>query len=207
VSAGLLTVDLVGVAVFASSGALLAVRRGLDILGGVVLGGATALGGGILRDVILGEVPPAALRQVAYVLTAAAAASLTYFLHGSVDRLRRPFVLLDAAGLALFCVSGTFKALDADLSVLSAMLLGALTAVGGGVLRDVLVRDVPLILQPGQFYALAALAGGAVTALLDAVGAVRTAAGIAGAATALALRLGSLIRGWRTLPPPGTADA
>lgn len=117
--------------VFASSGALLAVRRGLDVLAGVVLGGATALGGGILRDVILGEVPPAALREVSYLLTAVVVATATYFLHGRMEPLRRPFVLLDAAELALFCVTGTFRTLDADLLVLSAVLLGALTAVGG----------------------------------------------------------------------------
>ena len=164
-----LTLDLAGCFVFALSGGLAAVRARLDVFGVVVVGTVTAIGGGILRDVLLGITPPNALRHWPYLAVPAAAAVLVFFWHPAVTRLRRPVVVLDAAGLGLFTVSGTRLALDHGLGPSGAVALGVLTGIGGGVLRDVLLREIPLVLRR-EIYALAAAAGAVLVVIGHRVG-------------------------------------
>jgi len=155
----LLTLDLIGTFAFALNGALTALKsEKLDIVGVVTLGMVTALGGGILRDVLIGAVPPATFSDWRY-LGVAATGSLTAFVFGA--RLRRfsgPILILDAAGLSLFAVTGAAKALVYGVGPGQGIILGAITAVGGGSLRDVLLRSVPVVLRH-ELYAIPALAG------------------------------------------------
>ena len=154
-----LAADLGGTFVFALEGAFIASHAGLDLLGIMVIGFIAALGGGIIRDVLLGAVPPAAIKDQRYSLVAIAGAAIAIL---TVPLLRQmptvPLILLDAAGLALFAVTGLQKALVRGIGPFGAVLMGTSTAVGGGVVRDLLLAQVPMILR-ADFYATAAIIG------------------------------------------------
>lgn len=196
--------DLGGVFVFAVSGASLAARRRFDVVGLLVLATATGLGGGILRDVLLGDVPPVALRDQVYLAMPLVAAALVLVGHHLVERLERPVLVFDAAGLGLFAVVGTAKALETGLGVLPSVLLGVMSAVGGGVIRDVLARDVPVVFRADSaLYAIPAALGAAATAAVWSNGSLDPAPAVAIAAAVVTLRLLSLRRGWRA-PTPRT---
>ncbi len=137
--------DFAGVFVFALSGAALAARKKMDLVGVITLAGVTGVGGGIVRDVLLGDTPPLALRTPIPLLLAAIAALLVMRAHSIVRRLDRQVIFFDAAGLSLFAVSGAVRTLNAGLGWWAAILLGAVSAVGGGVIRDVLVRELPMV--------------------------------------------------------------
>ena len=199
----LVALDLIGVFVFAVSGALLAVQHRLDVFGVVILATAAAVGGGIARDVLLGALPPAALTDARYLVVPLVAAAVVFVAHPEVARLAGPVRVFDAAGLALFTVAGTLKALDAGLAPFPACALGVLTGVGGGVLRDVLVREVPAVLVR-EVYAMAALAGAVVVAVGDAVGGERAVVAAAGAATVFGLRMTAVWRRWHAPLAPRT---
>jgi uncharacterized membrane protein YeiH len=159
----LLVLDLVGTFVFALDGALLALRVArLDIVGTVTLGMVTAIGGGVIRDLLIGAVPPATFSDWRYLGVAAAGGLIAFLLGHRLERLSAPITVLDAAGLSLFAVTGASKALDFGLGAGQAVILGAITAVGGGTVRDVLVRRVPAVLQSG-LYAIPAIIGAAIT--------------------------------------------
>ena len=160
----LLIIDLVGVFVFALAGATAAVRQRLDLFGVLVLSFATATTGGILRDLLIGAVPPAAFADYRYLVAAVLAGLVTYAWHPLIERMRNPVRVFDAAGLGLFAVAGTQKALAAGLHPVMAALLGMLTGIGGGVMRDLLLTRVPVVFQ-SDIYALAALAGATVVVL------------------------------------------
>jgi len=176
-----LVLDVVGVFVFALSGALAAVRRGLDLFGIMVLAWVAGLGGGIIRDLFLGITPPVGVSDWRLLASAVTAGLLVFLLHGrwQVVASRHPDArwrrvpisirLLDAAGLAVFAVSGAVVALHADAGSLAAVLIGGITAVGGGLLRDLLSGQVPEVLRR-ELYAVPALAGAALVVLLDAMG-------------------------------------
>ncbi|CCF67712.1 UPF0126 domain protein [Xanthomonas citri pv. punicae str. LMG 859] len=151
----LFLLDLLGTFVFALSGATVAVRNRLDLFGVLVLSCAAAVSGGIVRDVLIGATPPAALVQPQYLLVACLAGVAGFYWHAAVERLRNPVQIFDAAGLALFAVYGTSKALDYHLTPLSATLLGMLSGIGGGIARDLLVARTPVVLQ-AELYAVAA---------------------------------------------------
>lgn len=190
--------DLAGILVFALSGASLAARRRFDVVGMAVLATATGLGGGIVRDALLGDLPPAALRDQRYLAVPLVATAIVLVAHHVVERMQRPVLVFDAAGLGLFCVVGTAKALDRGLGVLASVLLGVLTATGGGVLRDVLAREVPTIFRSDSvLYATPAAVGAAATAAAWANDALSAPVAGAIAASVLALRLVALRRGWR----------
>jgi uncharacterized membrane protein YeiH len=157
----LIVLDLLGLAVFAASGALAAVRAELDVFGVVVLGLTTALGGGILRDVLLGIHPPTTLRDWPYLAVPAATALAVFALDSQFARARRAMLLADAAGLGLFTVSGTATALAVPVPAYTACLIGMTAGIGGGALRDVLLREIPLVLRK-EIYAVAALIGAVV---------------------------------------------
>jgi uncharacterized membrane protein YeiH len=161
----LLALDLSGTFVFAVNGALTGLRAArLDIIGMVTLGIVTAVGGGIVRDVLIGAVPPAAFKYWPYLAVAAGGALLTFFFSRVLRRFTLPIDLLDAAGLSLFCVTGATKSLQYGLGVVPAVILGVVTGVGGGTIRDVLVRRVPTVLTSG-LYAIPALVGAAITVI------------------------------------------
>jgi uncharacterized membrane protein YeiH len=157
--------DYVGVFVFALSGASLAARKQMDLVGVLVLAGVTGLGGGMVRDVLIDESPPLALRSPIPLLLPAAATIVVMAAHSAVVRVERQVLVFDAAGLSLFAVTGAVRTLDAGLGWWAAILLGATSAVGGGVLRDVLARDVPLVFraESGLYAIPAALAATAAT--------------------------------------------
>lgn len=163
-STAVLVLDLLGVFVFALSGATLAVQARMDAFGVLVLAGVAALGGGVLRDLLL-DAPVAALADGRYLLVPPLAAALVFFFSPLVERLGPAVRLFDAAGLGLFVVSGTTKALNAGLGTVPAVVVGCLTGIGGGVLRDVLAGVVPVVLRR-EVYAVPAVLGAFVVAAL-----------------------------------------
>ena len=195
-----LTLDLIGTLVFALSGALVGVRRDLDLFGIGVLSVAAGLGGGVVRDLLLGIAPPAALTHQLYLPVALTAAGIGFVYHPGIAKLSASVRLLDAVGLGFFAIAGTLKALDAGQGAVVAVLLGVLTGVGGGVIRDVLVAEVPVVLRQ-EIYALAALIGGAVFVALREVGIGKPIAVPAGVALVVALRMLAIQRNWQAPRP------
>jgi uncharacterized membrane protein YeiH len=205
VSGTLVTLDLVGIFVFAISGALVAVRKGLDVFGVLVLAGTTGLGGGFLRDVLIGATPPAALADWRYLLVPVAAGLVTFSFHGALGRMERQVSVFDAFGLSLFCVAGALKALDHGLGPLPAALMGMVTGIGGGMVRDVLAGRVPVVFR-GELYAIPALAGAAVAVAGERADLPVVAVAVTGALVCLAWRLLALWRGWQAPMPTGSAS-
>lgn len=168
-----LALDLLGVFAFALSGGLVAVKKRLDLFGVLVLAGAAALGGGVIRDVLIGDLPPVGISDWRLVTCAAAAGLVTFLFHPGVERISRVVRVLDAAGLATFAVSGSVKALGAGVDPLAAVLIGGITAVGGGMVRDVLAGQVPEVLRR-EMYALPALFGSALVVAAHQVDLIST---------------------------------
>ncbi|MEU3249367.1 trimeric intracellular cation channel family protein [Streptomyces sp. NPDC006997] len=192
------TLDLVGIFVFAISGALLAVRKNFDVFGIAVLAEATALGGGLFRDLVIGAVPPAAFTDLGYFLTPLLATLLVFFLHPQVERIQVGVNVFDAAGLGLFCVAGTTKAYEYGLGLTASAALGLVTAVGGGVVRDVLANEVPSLLRwDRDLYAVPAIVGATLTALCVGYGALNPLTSALAAVVAFALRLLAMRFHWR----------
>ncbi|MEV0270726.1 trimeric intracellular cation channel family protein [Hamadaea sp. NPDC050747] len=164
----LLIADLTGVAVFAVSGASAGVYKHLDAFGVVFVGFVAALGGGIFRDLVIDTVPPLAFADWRYSVTAVVASLATFWLHPHLGKIVRTILTLDAAGLALFTVTGTLKALHAPTPVpaVGACFIGMLTGIGGGLARDLLTGEIPLVLRR-EIYAVASLVGAAVVAALN----------------------------------------
>lgn len=188
--------DLLGVFFFAVSGSLLAARRGFDIVGSVLLACMVGLGGGVVRDIVINQGPPAAFSNQLYLIPPLLAATLVYFTLKNVQRSGRLLDLFDAGGLALFCVTGTVKALEAGMNPVAACLLGVTTAVGGGILRDITANDVPKVFDPKDLYAIPAFAGGALAATLWQLGWLGLGTGTIAATVVFALRVLSLRFGW-----------
>jgi uncharacterized membrane protein YeiH len=201
----LVVLDLTGIFFFAVAGALVAVRKNLDLFAALVLGGITGLGGGFIRDVLIGATPPAALTDWRYLLVPVLAGLLTFAFHPAVSRLERVVTLFDAFGLAVFCVTGALKAVEFGLGPVPAALMGMVTGIGGGMIRDVLVGSVPVIFE-GVLYATPALAGAAVAVLLDRADLPFLVVAAAGFSTCLTWRLLALVRGWRAPLPKGPAN-
>jgi uncharacterized membrane protein YeiH len=191
----LLVLDLIGVFVFALAGATAAVRQRLDLFGVLVLSFATATTGGILRDLLIGAVPPAAFADYRYLAAAVLAGLVTFVWHRAIERLRNPVRVFDAAGLGLFAVAGTQKALAAGLPPVMAALLGMLTGIGGGVMRDLLLSRVPVVFQ-SDIYALAALAGATVVVLGNWLHWPQVPTAIAGALLCFGLRILAMWFNW-----------
>jgi uncharacterized membrane protein YeiH len=190
--------NLIGTFVFAISGALLAVRKNYDIVGMAVLAWITAIGGGVIRDLVIGAVPPAAFTNVIYFLLPLLATALTFFAHVQMNRLNAAVLVFDAAGLAVFCISGTVKALNYGLGPVPAAALGVLTAVGGGIMRDVLAQEEPSVLSAkSELYALPAAFGSAMVVVIPHLPIDNSLAAGLTAVFVFALRLLALRFGWR----------
>ncbi len=191
----LYALDLFGTASFAVSGALAGVQRRMDLLGVVVLGVVTAVGGGTLRDVLLGDIPPFCFNDETYFYVAIVFSLGVFFFHSALDFLHRPLLYFDALGLATFLVIGTGKALDFEAGLLIAVIMGVTTATAGGLIRDVLSNQVPLILQK-EIYATACLIGGVIFVLLDRLGLPRNLVAMVAAFAVLLIRITAIWRNW-----------
>jgi len=189
--------DLLGVAVFAASGALAAGRRSLDLLGVLVIAAVTAIGGGTLRDVLLGDGQVFWLDDPVYLYVIVAATLLTM----AWTRVRRPpanaLAIADALGLGFFAIGGAQVAEAAGYTGIVVVLMGTITGSAGGVVRDVLTGDVPMILRRGELYATPAIAGTTLYFVLQGVGLPGPAAGICGTVTVVAIRLAAVLWGWK----------
>ncbi len=191
----LVAFDIGGTFVFALSGATVAVKHRLDLFGVLVLSFAAGNSGGIARDVMIGAVPPAAINDWRYVGVSILAGLITFFWYRIIDRLSSPVLVFDAAGLALFAVSGAGKALAFHAGPVAATLLGMLTGIGGGMVRDVLVREIPTVLRT-ELYAVAALIGAAVVVIGRMLHLPSGAAATAGAVLCFGLRFMAMRFGW-----------
>jgi uncharacterized membrane protein YeiH len=197
----LLILDLAGIAVFAATGALVGVRKELDVFGVMVLALITGLGGGVVRDVLIGVVPPAALQDWRYLVVPSITAVVVFVFHPAFGRMEKQIMVLDAVGLSLFCVTGAVKAEEVGLGILAAAALGLLTGVGGGMMRDVAAGRVPVVFR-GELYATPAFAGALIAALLHHNGYESWWYVLAGG-VCLVWRLLALKRGWSAPLPPG----
>lgn len=187
--------DLGGTFVFAISGAVAAVNRRLDIFGILVLSFVAGNFGGITRDVLIGAIPPAALSDEWYLLVSIVAGLMTYFSYAGVDRLRNPMLWFDAVGLAFFAVVGAEKAITFGLNPVMSALLGMLTGIGGGMMRDLLVNEVPQVLR-SDLYAVAALAGASIVVSGHLLGISYRASAIVGGVFCFGLRFMAIRYGW-----------
>jgi len=188
--------DLGGTFVFALSGATSGVKHRLDLFGVLVLSFAAGNSGGIARDVMIGAAPPVAISDWRYIAVSILAGLITFYWYRIINRLSSPVLVFDAAGLALFAVSGASKALAFGIGPLGAMLLGMLTGIGGGIVRDVLVREIPTVLRT-ELYAVAALIGAAVVVIGRMLHVPSFAAASAGAVLCFGLRFMAMRRGWQ----------
>ena len=183
----LLVLNLTGTFVFGLRGGIAGVRARLDGFGAVVLGVVVGITGGTVRDLLIG-IPPSTFRDWRYLAVAGGAGLLTAVVHERIDRLQRPIDVLDAAGLGLFCVTGAATALSHRLGTPEAIILGAVTGIGGGMLRDILIRQIPTVLR-GGLYAIPALVGASVVVVAYREGSHTVTFPIIGAATCFAMRI------------------
>ena len=188
-------VDLLGTFVFALSGAAAGVKSRFDLFGLMALSFAAGNAGGITRDLLIGAVPPAAITDWRYLGVCLLAGLVTFFWYPNIDKRRRMVLLFDAAGLGLFAVAGTQKALIAGLNPVIAIFMGVLTGIGGGILRDVLVNQTPTVLD-ADIYAVAALAAGFVVAIGHIVHCPAFVTMTVGALLCFWLRVMAIYRGW-----------
>jgi uncharacterized membrane protein YeiH len=200
----LLVLDLVGIFAFALDGALTAIRTArVDIVGVMSLGVITAIGGGVIRDVLLG-VTPATFQDWRYLVTALAGATLAFFLSSQLSQLSKPILLFDAAGLSLFAVIGATKALEMGFGPLQATILGVITGVGGGTVRDVLTNRVPTVLSANShLYAVPAALGAGFVVVVPVLGLGAGWLAVVGAVLCFVVRVLALRYRWNAPSPPG----
>jgi uncharacterized membrane protein YeiH len=197
----ILVLNLAGTFVFGLSGGLAAVRAKLDLFGVVVLAAVVGLAGGITRDVLIGT-PPATFRDWRYLAATAAAGLVCFFAGRALERAQRSIMVFDALGLGLFCVTGATKALQFGLGPVQAILLGTITGIGGGMLRDLLLRQVPTVLKEG-LYAIPALLGATVLVVAQVAGSTHPLFPVLGVVVCVVVRLSGLRYGVNVPTPPG----
>jgi uncharacterized membrane protein YeiH len=200
----ILWLNLVGTFVFGLSGGLAGVRARLDLFGVVVLSAVVGLAGGITRDLLIGT-PPATFRDWRYLAAVGAAGLVSFFAGATLAHAQRGVLVFDALGLSVFCVAGASKALDFGLGPVQAVLLGAITGVGGGILRDVLLSEVPFVLRK-ELYAIPALLGAAVVVAAHKAGNLSPAFPLLGAAVCMATRLAGVRYGVDVPVAPSARD-
>jgi uncharacterized membrane protein YeiH len=190
----LYALDLLGTAAFAASGAWAGVRRDMDLFGVVLLGLVTANGGGTVRDLLLGA-PPFILKNETYLYLALIVSLLVFIFHHKIEFLQHPLQYFDAVGLGTFVVIGTSKALDNNIGFFGSVMMGVITATAGGMIRDVLSNQVPMVLQR-EVYASACIAGGILLYLLHLTTLPENWALVVSALTVIVVRLLAIHRGW-----------
>ncbi len=197
------SLDLIGVFFFAVSGGLLAVRKGFELVGVVALSLVTALGGGVIRDVVLGATPPTAFNDVLYLVVPLSAAGLVFVAHQPIDhQFVKPVQFFDAAGLGLFAATGAVKAAAFEVSAVGAVLIGVIAAVGGGIVRDVLANEPPHLFHPeSRLYAIPAALGATVIVVAWRNGFYSGGVAIGAAVGVSVLRLAAIRFGWRAPAP------
>lgn len=200
----MIVLDWAGTLAFALSGGLLGVHKRFDMFGILFLSFVVAVVGGMLRDVLIGAVPPVAITEIHYFAISMIAGLITFYWYPKVESRQRQILLLDAVGLGLFAVIGAQKAIDHGINPLMAAILGMVTGIGGGMARDVLAGDVPFVLK-ADLYALAALAGGAIVSIGPVLGVKPTYPMLLGAAVCIFLRLMAIFYNWRA-PLPRRRD-
>lgn len=189
--------DLAGVFVFALSGCVVAVRCDMDVVGVVVLGLVTALAGGVMRDLLIADLPPAAVRESGYLAMPLVAAALVIMLPTAAARVNSGVLVFDALGLGLFAAVGAGRAIDAGLGVIGVVVTGTVAAVGGGLVRDILADRVPQILAAGsRLYAIPAAVGAGIVVGADELGAPAGPAQTGAVAVTVVLRLFALRFDW-----------
>jgi uncharacterized membrane protein YeiH len=199
----LLALDFTGTFAFALNGALTAVRaERLDVFGVITLGMFTGLGGGTIRDVLLDDLPPATFLDWRYLALAAAGGLIAFVLSRKLERLAMPITVLDAVGLSVFAVLSAFKALDMGFGVIQAMIVGTITAVGGGTIRDVLIGRIPTVLR-SELYAIPALIGAGCAAAAHGLGHQGTVAALSAAAVCFLIRMVGVRYDLHAPLPPG----
>jgi uncharacterized membrane protein YeiH len=199
------TLELAGIFVFALSGGLVAVRKHLDIFGVLVLAGTTGLGGGFLRDVLIGATPPAALADWRSLIVPVAAGLTTFVFHPALGRMERLVNVFDAAGLGLFCVTGALKAVEYGLGPIPAALMGMVTGIGGGMARDLLAGRVPVVFS-SELYATPALAGAAWAVFAHHQGWQIAVVALPGVLVCFGWRVLAILRNWRAPVASGPAS-
>jgi uncharacterized membrane protein YeiH len=187
--------DLIGTAAFAASGAWVGVRKHMDLFGVLVLGVVTAVGGGTLRDLLLGDIPPFSLKNESYIYIAIVVSLIVFANRVQFKTFEKPLLYFDAIGLGTFVVIGTTKALDFHLGLLGAILMGVMTGTAGGVIRDLFANQVPLIFRR-EIYASACVAGGLLLVALETVGTARPVAALLSAGTVISVRLLAIHYNW-----------
>jgi uncharacterized membrane protein YeiH len=197
----LLVLDLVGVFVFGLSGGLAAVRKHFDVLGVLVLAAAAGLGGGVLRDVLIGAVPPVGISDWRLFTAACTAGLLTFLLHPRVSRIQRLVLVLDAVGLGVFAVAGTLKALQLGTTPLTGVIVGVMTGIGGGNVRDLLAGEVPRVLAHRELYATPALLGATAFAAAWSMDVVHPGVTVACVVLIIVVRVLALYRDWQAPAP------
>ena len=197
-----LVFDLFAVFMFASSGALSAVRKKYDFIGVLMLAFVSGIGGGLIRDAIFIQAgPPKVVTDSSYLIVIIIAFLLVMVFHNKFARLKRTTMIVDALGLGAYGVVGSHTALQADLVPLAAVLVGVFNAIGAGLIRDVLIREEPIIFKPGQFYAGAAIAGCTLFVLMVTLGGIdATVSALVATGTAFSIRLLSVRFNWQTKP-------
>ncbi len=204
----LVALDVLGIYVFALSGALIAIRRDMDIVGVYALGFVTGFGGGIARDIFVADLPPQVVRSNWLLLVPVAAGATALAMPRLPALLRQPVVVLDAIGLGLFATVGASKAIDAGLGIVPTALIGTVSAVGGGLLRDLLADQVPQILATGSLlYAIPAALGALIVAIGETTALTPSAVQAAAVALTVALRLLALRNGWHAPVPRRRTNA
>ena len=203
----LVSLDLLGIFVFALSGGVVAVRKELDIFGVLVLAGTTGLGGGFLRDVLIDATPPAALEDWRYLMVPVVAGLVTFYFHPTLARRRaeRVITFFDAAGLGLFCVTGALKSLEYGLGPVPSALMGMVTGIGGGIARDLLAGRVPAVFD-SELYATPALAGATWAVVADGASLNIWLVAVPGVAICFGWRLVALWRHWQAPVPARSAS-
>lgn len=186
------SLELLAVFVGALSGALAAVRKQFDLFGLLVLAWATGLGGGVLRDLLIGATPPVGIADWRLLAAACLGGVVMYLFHPRLEAARRMIAVLDAGALALFTVAGTIKGAELGAGPVAAMCVGLLTGVGGGVLRDLLTGEVPAVLHQRQLYAVPALVGAALTSVLWSTGELSVVTGVVAVGVVFGLRIAAL---------------
>jgi len=187
--------DLIGTAAFAASGAWVGVRKHMDLFGVLVLGMVTAVGGGTLRDLLLGDIPPFSLKDETYIYIAIGVSLAVFARREQFKAFEKPLLYFDAIGLGTFVVIGTTKAIDFQLGALGAILMGVMTGTAGGVMRDLFANQVPLILRR-EIYASACVAGGVLLVVLENSGVNRPVAALSAAAMVILVRLLAIHFDW-----------